>query len=239
MIKTIVLTMTLLSPVAVAQEANSQIIGDLLERMESLQKEIAVLRDKNERLRHEFDQFKIQTEKRLSQSQPTDNSAPNMSSTTDTAIVEPPQSEDTDNFPSQINQEDLSLPDDNEYFAYRNAMVALQDADYESLRRKLSQFLRQYPNGKYAANAKYWIAETYYIEENYERAQHYYNRIITEHTDRPKYEDALLKIAYIREARQEWEGARTILQKLATSAKQEKLRKIAQSHLERLDKERQ
>lgn len=127
--------------------------------------------------------------------------------------------------------------EEQEYFSYRNAMQPLEDADYAKARKRFAQFLQKYPQGKYAADAKYWVAESYYVANNYELAERYYKQVIGDHKNHRMHDEALLRIASIREARAEWDGARVVLQKLNSESKDKKIRTLAQKRLERLARE--
>lgn len=219
---------------AQAQSDSPPLLNQLLEKVDRLQDEIAELRGKNERLQYEFTRFKERITQELGQA-----------SSATTAETSPP-AQDT---PSQASTATATRVNDrevmgdkkfniessqSEYEMYRNAMESLQSGDYVQLRKALSDFLARYSKGKYAANAKYWIAETYYVSEDHRKAQDYYKRVIKEHKNHPRREDAMLKIAYIREANQQWDSAIVIFESLANKAKNEKIRSLAKGRLKKL-----
>lgn len=127
---------------------------------------------------------------------------------------------------------DAATPNErDERRAYQQATRALDDNDYALLRQDLDVFLRSWPRGRYAANAKFWIGEAWYAERRLDEAEHYYKRVIEENADHQKSEDAHLKLAYIHIDREQWDAAAAVLQNLADAATQERIRALAQKKL--------
>ena len=130
--------------------------------------------------------------------------------------------------------EPAGLPDEDEYAAYSKAMGALDRADYTRLRDNLTRFLQDYPQGDYADDANYWVAESYYAEGDLEQATLYFTQLIENYSNSEKREPALLKIAYIRLNKKQWEDARKILERLKNESEDEQIRKLAIEQLEQL-----
>ena len=123
-----------------------------------------------------------------------------------------------------------------EYRRYRAAWSALNDKDYVRLREGFGEFLERYPHGKYAASAKYWIGESWYAQRDFGKAETAFRRVVEEHADHQKSEDASVKIAIIRMERGEHDAAREILDSLAESATQRSVRDLARKKLKLLKK---
>ena len=132
--------------------------------------------------------------------------------------------------------EPAKLPDEDEYAAYSKAMSALDRADYTRLRDNLTRFLQDYPDGDYADDANYWVAESYYAEGDLEQAKPYFMQLIENYSDSEKREPALLKVAYIRLSNKQWEAARKIFESLKNDAEDEQIRKLAIEQLEQLER---
>ena len=58
------------------------------------------------------------------------------------------------------------------------------------------QFLSDYPNGRYAHIAQYWLAEANYAQRNFKDAIGDYRGLISRFPNSPKLAEALLKIGY-------------------------------------------
>ncbi|MDR3357524.1 MAG: tol-pal system protein YbgF [Desulfovibrio sp.] len=77
--------------------------------------------------------------------------------------------------------------------AYKAALnLAMSGRSAEGIAR-FRDFLRQYPNGRYAANAEYWIGECLYAQRNYKDALAQFQLVNTQYAAHHKNADALLK----------------------------------------------
>ncbi|MGE9986042.1 tol-pal system protein YbgF [Desulfovibrio sp. SGI.169] len=77
--------------------------------------------------------------------------------------------------------------------AYKAALnVALSGRPAEGISR-FREFLNQYPQGRYAANAEYWIGECLYAQGNYRDALAQFQAVNTSYPRHHKNADALLK----------------------------------------------
>ena len=242
----------LFASLAHAQSNDQTLLNQMLERMDSLQDEVTELRNKNERLQYEFTRFKERVLREIedeAEQEDTEQARIGQESTpTETDLSEQPEESTEQADPvtrSTTIPQDREIVGDkkfnavtsqSEYDAYRRSMKILQEGDYEQLRTALTNFLTNYPKGKYAADAKYWIAESYYASENYPSAKGYYIQVVKEHENHPRREDAMLKIAYIRESNQEWNKAALIFKILAEKANNQKIRSLAKLRLRRLEK---
>lgn len=78
--------------------------------------------------------------------------------------------------------------------AYESAFEALRGGRYADAANLFQDFLAQYPDGAYAANALYWLGESYYATQNYELAQQQFQALIGRFPDSDKAPGALLKL---------------------------------------------
>ncbi|MDD9886075.1 MAG: tetratricopeptide repeat protein [Gammaproteobacteria bacterium] len=162
-------------------------------------------------------------------------------------IVPPPDAAPPDTAPSDavppgtapsppVRRDQPPVHGEEEYRRYRAAWSALNDKDYVRLREGFGEFLERYPHGKYAASAKYWIGESWYAQRDFGKAETAFRRVVEEHADHQKSEDASVKIAIIRMERGEHDAAREILDSLAESATQRSVRDLARKKLKLLKK---
>ncbi len=80
--------------------------------------------------------------------------------------------------------------------AYQKAYDELRARRYNTAREAFSKFIKQYPYGRYAHIAQYWIAESSYAQRNYEQAIADYQRLLDVYPFSPKKAEAELKKAY-------------------------------------------
>ncbi|MDD9869741.1 MAG: tetratricopeptide repeat protein [Gammaproteobacteria bacterium] len=177
---------------------------------------------------------------------PDTASPPDAAPSPDTAppqrAAPPPDTTPSDTTPSDaapsppVRRDQPPVHGEEEYRRYRAAWSALNDKDYVRLREGFGEFLERYPHGKYAASAKYWIGESWYAQRDFGKAETAFRRVVEEHADHQKSEDASVKIAIIRMERGEHDAAREILDSLAESATQRSVRDLARKKLKLLKK---
>ncbi|MDX2506368.1 MAG: tol-pal system protein YbgF [Gammaproteobacteria bacterium] len=80
--------------------------------------------------------------------------------------------------------------------AYQKAYDELRALRYNKARDSFTQFIQQYPSGRYAHIAQYWVAESSYAQHNYEQAIVDYQLLLDVYPFSPKKAEAELKKAY-------------------------------------------
>lgn len=78
--------------------------------------------------------------------------------------------------------------------AYDTAFAALKAGRYDESARLFAQFLQAYPQGAYAANARYWLGESYYVTQNYALALEQFQALYAAFPTHDKAPGALLKV---------------------------------------------
>ncbi len=77
--------------------------------------------------------------------------------------------------------------------AYKEALDLVLGGKYAIGRDKFNAFLQQYPNGRLAPNAYYWIGESFYAQKNYSEALLSFKQVTSAYPKHHKTPDALLK----------------------------------------------
>lgn len=90
----------------------------------------------------------------------------------------------------------VAAPDRDERAAYEFAFEALKQGRYAESSTLFADFLRDFPNGEYAANASYWLGESFYVTQNYDIALETFQGLLARFPDSRKAPDALLKVGY-------------------------------------------
>lgn len=101
-----------------------------------------------------------------------------------------------------------------EQAAYNAAYKLIEDKNFTEALAAFKDFLSQYNNSKYAANATYWIGELYLIDHNFDVAADYFLRVIDQYRDHDKAPDALLKLGMLEIERENWQGAKNYFLKI-------------------------
>lgn len=80
--------------------------------------------------------------------------------------------------------------------AYQKAFDLLRDLRYEQAITAFRAFIKDYPNGRYAHIAQYWVGEANYARREFDAAITEYRRLVTDYPTSAKVPEALLKIGY-------------------------------------------
>lgn len=219
----------------------SQGLADILMRLNSLEAEVRELRGLSEEQAHTIEDLKkrqrelyIDLDRRLLQLEragvtPQDarapepgQSAPSTDATADRRTVGKPTAAGSSVTPPQRQSGSASrtVPmsvKKSEQEAYQAAFNLLRELEYDKAIDAFDQFLQNYPDGRYAHIARYWLGEANYARRNFKQAIVHYQSLIDRYPDSPKVAEAMLKIGYSHNQLQAYTAARDVLEKLVAS----------------------
>ena len=118
--------------------------------------------------------------------------------------------------------------------AYQASFDLLKAGRYEPATKAFAEFLRQYPGGQFADNAKYWLAEAYYVTRQFEPSLKQFELLVAEHPDSQKLTHALLKIGYIHAELGQREEAERVLNDLIQRFPESTAAGLARKRLQRI-----
>jgi len=97
--------------------------------------------------------------------------------------------------------------------AYDAAYALVAGRRFDEAVPAFQQFLRDYPGGRYAANAHYWLGELYLVIEppDLEASRQSFALLISEYPENPKTPDALYKLGKVQFMKGNREKAREYL----------------------------
>lgn len=121
--------------------------------------------------------------------------------------------------------------------AYQAAFNLLRKGKYDEASAALTDFVADYPNGKYAPNAQYWLGEAYYVTRAFEPAREAFQTVLDQYAMSPKVPDAMLKVGYIHYEQEQWNEARAVLDSLRTTYPTSAAARLAAKRLERMRQE--
>lgn len=101
--------------------------------------------------------------------------------------------------------------------AYKAALNAVRSGKTNEGIRLFREFLQKYPNGRYAANADFWIGESLYSQGKYKEALDQYQAVNNTFPAHHKNADALLKAAMTMSKMGDQAGASAKYQQLISS----------------------
>lgn len=209
---------------------NSKGLVDVIVRIESLQAELQNLVGEMELQKHTLDEIKkrqrdlyLDIDRRILQIERGSGS-----STASTRATESPSSQEVMKSEPGIDEAPSSAKGtaavprvikkkEGEQVAYQKAFDLLRALRYAKATQAFRQFLSEYPDGRYAHIAQYWLAETSYHTRKYAVAVEDYQTLINQYPKSPKRADALLKIGYSQFELKLFAQAQSVLKKLIQS----------------------
>ncbi len=98
--------------------------------------------------------------------------------------------------------------------AYQKAFGLLRELRYEQATTAFRGFLKQYPNGRYAHTAQYWLGEAAYARRDFGQAITEYQALLDNHPRSNKRAEAMLKIGYSHQELQQQAEAKKMMEQL-------------------------
>jgi tol-pal system protein YbgF len=98
--------------------------------------------------------------------------------------------------------------------AYQKAFDLLRGLRYDKAIEAFREFLQQFPNGRYAHIAQYWIGEANYAQRRFDAAIADYQALLNNYPNSPKLAEAMLKIGYSQFELKRYDQARESLERL-------------------------
>lgn len=128
----------------------------------------------------------------------------------------------------------FGIPGADEQRSYEDAFDRLMAGDYQTAIRRFERFLEAYPQGLFAANALYWLAEARYTTGDFQAARQDFIALRERYPDSDKRGDALLKIGFAEVELGNSAAATDILQEVVQTYPGTVLSRLAQERLRRL-----
>lgn len=169
---------------------DSQSLVEMVTRLDQLQREVQQLRGQVEEQNHVIEGLKrrqrelyLDVDRRLSLME-REGPAP---AAPGSASAEAGASAD---------QKEAGAAPAEERQAYQKAFDLLRELQYEKAIEAFGKFLADYPNGRYAHIAQYWMGEANYAQRKFKAAITEYRKLLDNYPKSPKLAEAMLKIGY-------------------------------------------
>lgn len=218
---------------------DNQGLVDMLVRIENMQSELQILRGEIELHTHELNQIKqrqrdlyVDVDRRLVRMErgganPAPGAAPATPQTSNQGsgqttgqppAATPPAVTTAPSAASAAPAASASSkpkPDfATEQKAYQAAFDLLRELRYDQAVTSFRKFIADYPNGRYAHIAQYWIGEANYAQRKFKLAIKDYQTLIKAYPNSPKLAEALLKIGYSQYELKSYNQAEATLKRL-------------------------
>ncbi len=83
--------------------------------------------------------------------------------------------------------------------AYDDAFTFVRTRKFGQASTALTDFIKNYPDSKYTANAHYWLGQIYFLQGQTQKAATEFDTVVTKFPKNDKVPDSLLKIGIIRQ----------------------------------------
>lgn len=186
---------------------------DLPGQIQQLQQAISDLRGIVEIQGHEIQDLKNQLNANAQNA-----NAPSTSST-DTAASAAPDA--------------VSSTDDDQKKLYDLAFQNIATKDYSRALEGMQAYLAKYPQGKFAANAHYWLGELYAISGDNDQAKQEFNTVISQFSTSNKVAESMLKLGLMSEDAGNTADAQQWFQQVVQKFPNSSAAQLATQHLQK------
>ena len=123
-------------------------------------------------------------------------------------VAKPMVKQSANSVPSSTDAADAS--------AYQSAFKMLANKDLPAAAKAFQSYMDDFPNGKYMANAHYWLGDIYMRQNNYTKAQNEFHTVITEFATSNKVADSTLKLGMLSQKQGNTAKAKTFFSQVKT-----------------------
>ncbi|MDH3465315.1 MAG: tol-pal system protein YbgF, partial [Gammaproteobacteria bacterium] len=120
---------------------------------------------------------------------------------------------------------------------YDEAFDALKQSHYEEAMAGFEGLIMAHPNGEYADDSQYWIAEAQYVTRNFDAAMRGFQTVINNYPDSDRVPEAMLKIGYLQYETADYLRARQTLNDVLTRFAGSRVAFSANARLKKMDRE--
>ena len=118
--------------------------------------------------------------------------------------------------------------------AYNRAFDIIKAGRYDESIAAFRSFLARYPGGEYSANAQYWLGEANYVSRRFDEAAREFEKVIQFYPDSGKASDAMLKLGFSQYELQQWDRAAATLKQVVEQYPRSTARQLAEGRLQRM-----
>ncbi|MDO6428458.1 tol-pal system protein YbgF [Thalassotalea sp. 1_MG-2023] len=112
--------------------------------------------------------------------------------------------------------------------------LVLKEKRYDDAIPAFRQFITQFPNSSYAANAQYWLGQLLFSKGELAQAKSAFSVVVNQFKDSSKRSDAMLKLGMVEQKQNNFAQAKSIYQQLLSLYPDSSAAKLAQPRLSSL-----
>lgn len=190
-------------------DASASIQGELYYQLQTLQEEVQMLRGLVEEQSHQLQQLKQQRiedytdlDRRISELTQSGSGAGRSSAGSSSQGAASGSQRETGEFESYSAAVDL----------------ATRQQEFDKAILALKEHLKNYPDGRYAGNAHYWLGQIYFVQGNLDDARQSFNKVVQDYPKHNKAAESQYKLGqiYFRQGNQA--RAKSLLQEVANGS---------------------
>lgn len=197
---------------------NRQSSAELFYKVQQMQQELLELRGVVEEQAYQLKKLKqqrlddyIDLDRRISQFSKSQASSNAASETT-------PRTSASPGAPKTIVSKKPSSSAAGELKSYRSAIdLVLKQKNYDAGIEHLKGHLEQYPEGRYAPNAKYWLGEIFLLKSDLSSSRDWFQKLLTDSPRHLKAFDAKFKLGKVYDLMGNKPKAKALLEEVAGS----------------------
>ncbi|MCH9671438.1 MAG: tol-pal system protein YbgF [Gammaproteobacteria bacterium] len=208
----------------------SQALLELVDQVTALRTEVRKLRGQLEEQSHRFSRLERQQRELYSD---LDRRIVALDSA-GTPVDTPSQVAQESPTPSNTTQTEVAAGALEEQREYQAAFDQLKAGKYPSAAREFGAFLKKYPDGQYADNAQYWLAEAHYVSRNFEGSLKEFKTLVSRYPSSAKVPGARLKIGFIHHELGQTSNARKVLSALIEQYPKSTVGRLARDRLDQI-----
>jgi tol-pal system protein YbgF len=115
--------------------------------------------------------------------------------------------------------------------AYLASFELLKNGDYDKAITGFQAMLKQWPTGRFADSAAYWMGEAHYVKRDYKSAAAAFSRVVEQFPQSSKAADALFKLGLTQYELKQPDQGKATLQKVISSYPNSNAARLAQQRL--------
>lgn len=226
------------------RSSSTQVMLELLEKVDQLQRVNAELRGSVEEQQNEIERLRkrqrdlyLDVDRRLNDLQLSNDAMPQSLSSAGSTVSAANAMTAALDTPAPAVLEPAAQPEPSaadpaeERVEYENAFNALRKGHHADSIAAFQRYLSAYPNGRYAHNSQYWMGEANYVTRNFDQALQDFQAVLDNYPSSNKIPDASLKIGYTYFELQDYPKARKSLAAVVKQFPTSKAASLAEKRL--------
>ncbi len=245
-------------PALVKEDQGSSTVNDsakLIDKIQSLQKEVQELRGQLEVQAHDLKLLQQQQvafykdlDARISGSSTSSAKSAPIKTTPETSLST--SSTSTPSKPVQLSQPKPTQPvttpvvvptttsranPADEQISYLAAYELVKNKRFDDATVAMQAFVQKYPKGGYTANAEYWLGELYLVKRDYQKSIEHFDIVLQQFPSSSKSAASLLKSAYAYAAKGDKQEAKSRFEQVVKNYPDTPTAKLASAKLQSIN----